>query len=97
MVAAVAGRVLADRDAVPDGEFLRSDEDVLDDGAQDALAILCGGGGRAGAEPREEALEVVGQLEVGLTRGRLQGRFGAIGYPVRRAGRQESGEPAAAT
>ena len=80
-----------------DGEFLGSDEYVLDDGAQDALAVLGGGGGRAGAEPGEEVLKVVGQLEVGLIRGRPEGRFGAIGYPVRRAGRQDSGEPAAAT
>jgi hypothetical protein len=78
---------LPDGDAVADGEFLGSDEDVLDDGAQDALAVLGGGGGRAGAEPGEEVLKVVGQLEVGLIRGRPEGRFGAICYPVRRAGR----------
>jgi hypothetical protein len=45
VVAAAAG-VLADGDAVADGEFLGSDEDVLDDGAQDALAVLGGGGGQ---------------------------------------------------
>ena len=60
-----------DRDAVADGEFLGSDEDVLDDGAQDALAVLGGGGGRAAAEPGEEALEVAGELEVGVAVGGL--------------------------
>jgi hypothetical protein len=45
---------------VADGEFLGADEDVLDEGAQDALAVLGGGGGRVGAEPGEEAFEVAG-------------------------------------
>ena len=45
VVAAAAGW-FPDGDAVADGEFLGSDEDVLDDGAQDALAVLGGGGGR---------------------------------------------------
>ena len=60
-----------DGDAVADGEFLGADEDVLDDGAQDALAVLGGGGGRAGAEPGEEAFEAFGELEVGVAVGEL--------------------------
>ena len=70
MVAAAAGW-FPDRDAVADGEFLGSDEDVLDDGARHALAVLGGGGGRAGAQPGEEALEVAGEPEVGVAVGGL--------------------------
>ena len=44
VVAAVAGW-FPGGDAVTDGEFLGSDEDVLDEGAQDALAVVGGGGG----------------------------------------------------
>src|SRR6516162_11288225 len=70
VVAAAAGW-LPDGDAVADGEFLWSYEDVLDDGAQDALSVLGGGGCRAGAEPGEEALEVAGELQVGVAAGGL--------------------------
>jgi hypothetical protein len=45
---ATAAGVLADGDAVADGEFLGSDEDVLDDGAQDALLVFGGGGAGRG-------------------------------------------------
>ena len=69
-MAAAAGW-LPDGDAVADGEFLWSYEDVLDDGAQDALSVLGGGGCRAGAEPGEEALEVAGELQVGVAAGGL--------------------------
>ena len=44
VVAAAAGW-FPDGDAVADGDFLGADEDVLDDGAQDALAVLDGSGG----------------------------------------------------
>ena len=70
MVAAAAGW-FPDRDAVADGDLLGADEDVLDDGAQDALAVPGGGGGGAAAEPVEEALEVAGELQVGVTVGGL--------------------------
>jgi hypothetical protein len=50
VVAAAAGW-FPGGDAVADGYLVGSDEDVLDHGAQDALAVLDGGGGRAGAEP----------------------------------------------
>ena len=56
-----------DGDAVADGDFLGSDEDVLDEGAQDPLAVL--GGGGALAEPGEEAFEVAGELQVGVAVG----------------------------
>ena len=39
-----AGGVFADRDAVPDGDLLGSDEDVFDEQAQDALAFGYVGG-----------------------------------------------------
>jgi len=70
VVAAAAGW-FPDRDAVADGDLLGSDEDVLDDGAQDALAVLDGGGGGAAAEPGKESLEVAGELEVGVAVGGL--------------------------
>ena len=44
VVAAAAGW-FPDGDAVADGEFVGSDEDVLDESAQDALAVFGGGGG----------------------------------------------------
>ena len=65
VVAAAAGW-FPDRDAVADGEFAWSDEDVLDDGVQDALAVPGGGGGGVLPEPGEEALEVAGEPEVGV-------------------------------
>src|SRR5205823_3875530 len=79
VVVAAAGW-FPDGDAVADGEFLGADEDVLDDGAQDALAVLGGGGGRAGAEPGEEAFEAFGELEVGVAVGGLVGVVGADGF-----------------
>src|SRR5450755_3151326 len=65
VVAAAAGW-FPGGDAVADGDFLGSDEDVLDEGAQDALAVLGGGGGGVLPEPGEEAFEVVGEPEVGV-------------------------------
>src|SRR5271169_1669027 len=70
-VAAAAAGVFPDGDAVADGEFLWSDEDVLDDGTQDALAVLGAGGGRVLPESAEEALEVAGEPEVGVAVGGL--------------------------
>jgi hypothetical protein len=70
VVAAAAGW-FPDRDAVADDDLLGADEDVLDDGAQDALAVLDGSGGGAAAEPGEEALEVAGEPEVGVAVGGL--------------------------
>src|SRR5437879_5865413 len=70
VVAAAAGW-FPDGDAVADGEFLWSDEDVLNDGAQDSLPVLGGGGGRVLPESCEEALEVSGELEVGVAVGGL--------------------------
>ncbi len=70
MVAA-AGRWLADGDAVADGDLLGSDEDVLDQCPQDTLAVFDGGGGGAAAQSAEEALEVIGELEVGVAVGGL--------------------------
>ena len=69
VVAAAAAGWFPDGDAVADGDLLGADEDVLDDGAQDALAVLDDGGGGAAAEPGEEALNVAGELEVGVAVG----------------------------
>src|SRR6266536_5848352 len=70
VVTAAAGW-FPDGDAVADGDFLGSDEDVLDEGAQDALAVLDAGGGGVLAEPGEEALEVAGEPEVSVAVGGL--------------------------
>jgi len=56
----------AGRDAVPDGDLLRADEDVLDEEPQHALAVRGVGGGGAAAELGEEAFQVIGELEVGV-------------------------------
>ena len=50
-----AGAAWAGGDAVPDGDLLRADEDVLDEQPQHALAVLDGGGGGVAAELGEEA------------------------------------------
>ena len=63
--------VCADGDAVPDGDLLRADEDVLDEQAQHPLAVFGAGGGGAAAQPAQEAFQVVGELEVGVAVGGL--------------------------
>src|SRR4051794_12398105 len=66
-----AGRVVADRDAVPDGDLVGADEDVLDEQPQHALAFGNGRGGGLDAQAGEEVLEVVGEFEVDLAVGEL--------------------------
>src|ERR1700745_2631698 len=82
-----------DGEAVADGDLLGADEDVLDNGAQDALAVLGGGGGGTAAAPGEEALEVAGEFQVGVAVGGLgvEGgdlvfQAGFAGAEVRHAG-----------
>src|SRR5207247_10800287 len=58
-------------DAVPDGDRLRADEDVLDEQPQDALAVFDGGGGGVAAQLGEEAFQVIGELEAGIPVGEL--------------------------
>ena len=70
-VLAAGGGSFPDWDAVADGDLLGADEDVLDEQPQDALAVFGGGGGGVAAELGEEALEVVGELEVGVAVGEL--------------------------
>src|SRR5215207_4235243 len=62
---------VADRDAVPDGDLLGSDEDVLDQQPQHSLTLLDAGDLGRVAQLGEEALEVVGEFEVELTVGEL--------------------------
>jgi hypothetical protein len=57
--------------AVPDGDLLRADEDVLDEQPQDALAVFDGGGGGVAAQLGEEAFQVIGELEIGVPVGGL--------------------------
>src|SRR6267154_6456803 len=66
-----AGAVWPGGDAVPDGDLLRADEDVLDEQPQDALAVLDGGGGGVAAQLGEEAFQVAGEGEAGLPVGGL--------------------------
>ena len=84
---AAAAGWFPDGDAVADGDFLGPDEDVLDDGAQDALAVLGGGGGGALAEPGEETLEVAGELQVGVAVGGLGVEGGDLVLQARFRGR----------
>ena len=55
-----------DRDAVPDGDLFGSDEDVLDEQPQDALAFVRRWRSRRWCAAGEEAFQVVGELEVDL-------------------------------
>src|SRR5205809_3589611 len=58
-------------DAVPDRDVLWSDEDVLDQEAQNPLPLDNFRGLGVGAELGEEAFEVVGEFEVGVAVGQL--------------------------
>ena len=69
-----------------DGDLLGSDEDVLDEGAQDALAVLGGGGGGVPAEPGEESFEVVGEPEVSVAVGGLGVEGGDLVFQAPLAG-----------
>jgi RNA-directed DNA polymerase len=60
VVLAGAGAASAGGDAVADGDLLGSDEDVFDQQPQYALAVFDGGLGGAGAQPGQEAFQVVG-------------------------------------
>ena len=71
VVLAGGGAVLPGRDAVPDGDPFRADEDVLDEQPEHALAFCDGGGGGVVAELAEEVFEAVGEFEVGLAVGEL--------------------------
>jgi hypothetical protein len=69
-VGGVAG-AFADRDAVPDGDRVGSDEDVFDEQPQDALTFLDGGDFGLGVELGEESFQVGGEFEVGVAVGEL--------------------------
>jgi hypothetical protein len=58
--------VFPDGYAVPDGDLLGADEYILNEKAQDALAVGYVGDGRAGAELDEEDFQVVSEFEVGV-------------------------------
>jgi len=88
-----AGCAGAGGDAVPDGDLLRADEDVLDEQPQDALAVFDGGG--VAAQLGEEAFQVAGELDAGVTVGGLgvegvdlAAQAGLPGAQVRHAGAQ---------
>ena len=87
VVAAAAGG-FPDRDAVADGDRLRSDEDVLDQQPQYPPPVFGGGGAGAAAEPGEEAFQVAGELEVGVAVGGLGVEGGQLGAQVLFAGAQ---------
>ena len=87
VVVAAAADWFPDRDAVADGYLLGADEDVLDDGAQDALPVLDGCGGRVPAEAGEEAFEVAGEPDVGVAVGGLGVEGGDLVFSARSRGR----------
>src|SRR5258708_40045644 len=79
VVLAGGGAVPACGDAVPDGDLLGSDEDVLDQQPQYPLAFGDGGGGGLVAELGEEAFAGGGAVEGGLRGGWLGGGGGELG------------------
>ena len=90
-----AGAGCGGRDAVPDGDLLRADEDVFDEQPQHPLAVLDGGGGSAAAQLGEEAFQVAGECEVGVPVGglgvecvELAAQAGLAGAQVRHPGAQ---------
>src|SRR6266700_2890520 len=90
----IAGGAFPDGDAVPDGDLLGSDEDVLDEQPQHALAF---GDARVlgvAAELGEEAFQVVGELEVGVAVGELGVDGAGLAAQARFAGPQ-GGHPGA--
>jgi hypothetical protein len=70
-VLGVVGGAFPDGDAVSDGDFVGSDEDVFDEQSQHALAFLDVGGLGVGVESGEEAFEVGGEGEGGPAVGEL--------------------------
>ena len=66
-----AGAACAGWYPVPDGDRFGTDEDVLDHQPQYSLAFGDGSGGGAGAQLGEEAFQVAGELEVGVSVGGL--------------------------
>src|SRR5436190_22285675 len=66
-----AGVPGTDRDPVPDGDLLWADEDVFDQQPQDAAPSGGEGGFGAGVQLGQEALEVIGEFEVGVAVGGL--------------------------
>jgi hypothetical protein len=88
LVFAGGGPVWADGDPVPDGDLLGADEDVFDQQPQHPLAFCDGGGCGAGAQPGQEAFQVVGELEVGVLVGGLDVEGVELAAQVRLAGAQ---------
>ena len=70
-VLGVVGDAFAQWDAVPDGDLLGADEDVLDEQLEHAAAFVDGGGLGPGVQVGEEAFQVGGEGEVGLAVGEL--------------------------
>jgi hypothetical protein len=86
-----AGASVPNGDAVADDDRLRSDEDVFDQQSQHTQAIGNLGGVGGVVELSQEAVDVVGEFEVGIAVGRL--RFEGVelecafwpGWPAGRA------------
>ncbi|MFE7244565.1 hypothetical protein, partial [Streptomyces sp. NPDC057580] len=86
--------MFADGYAVPDGDLLWADEDVLDEEPQDALPFGDLGGCRVVTKLGEESFEVVGEFEVGVAVGDLGVQSGELAAEVALAG-AEAGHPGA--
>jgi hypothetical protein len=67
---AVVG-ALPDGDAMPDGDLVWADEDIVDEQAQDTLALGHVSVVGVAAELGEEAFQVIGEFEVGVAVGEL--------------------------
>src|SRR5712691_10437474 len=88
MPAGAGGAVSASGDAVPDGDLLGSDEDVLDQEPEHSLAFEDAGGGGCAIQLGEEASEVAGELEVGVLVGDLGVEGADLAAQVRLPGAQ---------
>ncbi|MGH4017041.1 MAG: hypothetical protein ACRDSL_24565, partial [Pseudonocardiaceae bacterium] len=84
----------AEGDAVADGDFLGSDEDVFDEQPQDASAFVDGGGLGLGVQLGEEGFQVGGEGEVGVAVSQLgvEGLdlVAEVGFPGAQVGRAGS-------
>src|SRR5919197_72931 len=89
---AVAG-ALPDGDAMPDGDLVGADDDVLDEQAQDTLALGHLSVVGVAAELGEEAVQVVGKPEVGVAVGELGVQRVELATQIALAGAQV-GQPA---
>lgn len=73
---------------MPDNDAFGSNEDLLDEQSEHPLTLLDGGGVGLVAQPGEEALDVLGELEVGCAVHQLRREGVQLGAQAGLAGSQ---------